>query len=122
MNGLAGFDVLPNDADDGLHGVGALGNELVDALLEVTQCLGYGRIEHDEGCCAVGRRADGTKLESITREGEWARAVAVGVVEQQFRHLGNVERQRLLTREVEEAVVVAFLEGGEQVGELFAKE
>ena len=56
------------------------------------------------------------------REGEGRRAVAVGVVDEQFGYLGYVELHALLARHAEQGVVVALLDVVEQLAQLLAQE
>ena len=68
-------------------------DELIHALLEIHQCLGYGCIECYHGRGAVGLTAGCTELKAVSGEGERAGAVAVGIVYQQLGHRRDVEAQ-----------------------------
>ena len=95
MDGAAGADVVAQGVEEGFFGALAGGYEGIDAHLEVGERFGHGGVEHNEGAGAVGRRADGAKLEAVAGEGEGRGAVAVGVVDEEFGNLGNVELHAL---------------------------
>ena len=97
-------------------------DKCVDAVLEVDECLGNGRVEGYHRAGAVGLGAYGAELEAVTREGERACAVAVGVVDEQLGYLGYVELHALLACHVAQRVVVALLYVVEQVAQLCAEE
>ena len=122
MDGLAGLDVLADDLDDSLHGVHSAFDELIHASLEVGERLSDCGVEHDHGCRTVGLGSYGAELEPVAGEGEGRGAVAVGIVEEQLRYLGDVEAEGLLAREVEELAVVGILELEQDVAKLLAQE
>ena len=62
----------------------------------VDQCLSNGTIERYHSAGTVGLATHGTELEAVAREGERRRAVAVGVVDEQFGNLRDVEFHSLL--------------------------
>ena len=93
--GSAGADVVAQGVEEGFFGALAGGKEGIDAHLEVGERFGHGGVEHYEGAGAVGRRADGAKLEAVAGEGEGGGAVAVGIVDEEFGNLRNVELHAL---------------------------
>ena len=70
MDGTTGANVVAQHGEQRGVGTLALGDEGVDAHLEVGEGFGHGGVEHDEGAGAVGRRTGGAELEAIAGEGE----------------------------------------------------
>ena len=52
----------------------------------------HGSIERGHGSCTVGTRTHSTELEAVAREGKRTGAVAVGVVDKDFRNLHQSHR------------------------------
>ena len=100
----------------------SVGNALVHTLLEVGEGLGHCRVQHNHGSGTVGLCAHGTELEAVSGEGEGACAVAVGVVQQQFGNLGDVQAEGLFAGKVDQLVVVGLFKVVEQIGELLPEE
>ena len=122
VDGLAGLDVLAHDVDDGTCLVLTVGNERIDALLEVVEGLGDGGVQGYHGAGAVAFGAGCAEFKAVAGEGEGRRAVAVGVVDEQFGNLGDVEFHFLLVGHVEEVVLVGPFDVVEQLADLLAEE
>ena len=122
VDGARQSDVVANHLDDGFRLVLALCHESVYTLTEFGQRLCHGGIENNHCGSTVSLRAYGTKLEAITREGERRRAVAVGIVDEQFGNLRNVEFHALLAGNGEEVLGVGGLYLPQQIAKLLAEE
>ena len=121
-DGFAGKDVFANNIDDGACLVFALSDESVYATLEVVESLCHSGVEYYHSACTVGLRTYGTEFESVTGKCERRCAVAVGIIDEQFRNLWNVELHALLASKIEEFVFVSLLDMVEQVAELLTEE
>ena len=130
-DGLAGLDVVAQHVDDGVE-LGAvlsagklllkLGNLGVDTLLEVNESLSHGTVQGNHGTGAVSLRTHGAELEAVACKGEGRRAVAVGIVDEQFGNLRDVHLQSLLASHSEDIVHVGLLDVVEQFAHLLAEE
>ena len=121
MDGTAGANVVAQHGEQRFVGGFALGDEGIDAHLEVGEGFGHGGVEHDEGAGAVGRRTGGAELEAIAGEGEGRGAVAVGVVDEQLGNLRDVELNALFAGHGGEGVV-GLCDAVEEFADLRAEE
>ena len=121
-HGLAGLDVIAEHIEDGGDLVLAFGNLGIDALLEFLQGFGHCRVEGDHGRGAVGGGARCTELETVAGEGKGRRAVAVGIVDDEIRDLGDVDLHALFAFQVKQVFFVAVLNMVEELCELLAEE
>ena len=133
MNGLAGADVLAQHLNNGVHCcivaflgefriLGDLCDALVNTPLEIHQSLCDGRVQGNHRAGTVGLATHGAELKAVSRESEGAGAVAVGVVNEQFGYLGNVDLHALLASDHEEVFFVGLLNMVEQLAHLTAEE
>ena len=122
MDGLADLEISADDVENGRHFVFTLLDEGVYVALEVSQLLGQSGVEGYHGTGAVGLRTHGAELEAVAGEGEGAGAVAVGVVDEQFGYLRDVQLHALLAAQADEFVLVALLDMCQHLRELLAEE
>ena len=95
---------------------------LVHTFLEVDQSLCDSRIQGNHRTGAVGLATHSTELETVSGEGKWTGAVSVGIVDEQFRNLGDVDFHALLSSHDEEVFFVSLLDVVEQFAHLLAQE
>ena len=105
MDRLAELNVLAYNVEYCAYLVLALLDESVNTLLEILQSLSHSSVQHDHSRSTVGFRAYSTEFEAVAGECERRCTVAVGIVDEQFRNLRNVELQSLLAGDVEEFVL-----------------
>ena len=92
---LALLDVAADNFNDGGDFRFTLFDERVHVLLEPGKLFGNGRVERNHGTGTVCLRAYGAEFEAIAGEGERRGAVAVGIVNQQFGNLRDVQLHSL---------------------------
>ena len=90
----------------------------VDTLLEFSELLCYGGVEGNHSRGAVGRRTHGAELKTVSGEGKRRCAVAVGVVKQDFRNLGDSDSDAFLACQLDQFILCAFFETVKDVGNL----
>ena len=110
MDGLARLDVLAEHLDDGSRLVFSLGNQFVNSAFEVDQGFSHGTVQGYHCAGTVGLRAHGAEFKSVTREGKRTCSVAVGIVDEQFRNLRNVQLHLLFAGNGEEVVLVSLFD------------
>ena len=104
-----------------LQFLGELWNTGIHTLLEVDEGLGNSTVQCNHCTGTVGLRTYGTELKAVACEGEGRGAVAVGIVNEQFRNLWDVHLQTLLASHGQE-VFVSCLNVVEQFADLLAQE
>ena len=100
----------------------ALGEACLHCLVETVELVSDSGVERYHSRGAVGRRAYGAEFKAVAGEGEGRRAVAVGVVDEDFGNLRHAQRHGVLRREVGQLIVSGFLQHVEHVSQLAARE
>ena len=94
----------------------------IDTSLEVGKCLSHSSVERYHSTCAVCLGAHSTELETVSGEGEWRRAVAVGVVYEQLGNLWQRQRHLFLVGKLQRRLLVCLLNVVKEFADLLSEE
>ena len=119
---LADLYVFPDDFHDGRQFLLSFCHECVNIFLEVGELFCDCGVQGYHGACAVRLGTDCTEFEAVSRECERRCAVAVCIVDQEFRNLRNAQFHALLASQRQEFVGRTVLHVVEHTAQLRAEE
>ena len=122
MDGFANLDVFADHIQDSRNLRFTLLDEFVHIFFEFYQLFGYGSVQGNHGAGTVCFRTYGAELKTVSGEGERAGAVTVGIVNQQFRNLRNIQFHALLAAKAYEIILGTLFNVFQYLRQLFAQE
>ena len=122
MDGLTNLDVFADNLKDSRNLRFTPFDEFVHIFFEFYQLLGYGGVQGNHGTGTVCFRTYGAELKTVSGEGERTGAVTVGIVNQQFRNLRNIQFHALLAAKAYEIILCTLFNVFQYLRQLFAQE